>query len=57
MLERRNNGKIVKGGGMSFRVGKKFENRAGNPNLKKMISLDVHVVADMTTPGKYFRNV
>ncbi len=46
MLERRNNGKIVKGGGMSFRVGKKFENELGI-NLKKMISLDVHVAADM----------
>jgi hypothetical protein len=45
MLERRNNGKIVKGGGMSFRVGKKFENELGI-NLKRMISLDVHVVAD-----------
>lgn len=46
MLERRNNGKIVKGGGMSFRVGKKFENELGI-SLKKMISLDVHVAADM----------
>ena len=46
MLERRNNGKIVEGGGMSYRVGKKFENELGI-NLKKMISLDVHVVADM----------
>jgi hypothetical protein len=46
MLERRNNGKIVKGGGMSFRVGKKFENELGI-SLKRMISLDVHVVADM----------
>lgn len=46
MLERRNNGDIVKGGGMSFRVGKKFENELGI-NLKKMISLDLHVVADM----------
>ena len=45
MLERRNNGKIVKGGGMSYRVGKKFENELGI-NLKQMISLDVHVVAD-----------
>jgi hypothetical protein len=45
MLERRNNGKIVKGGGMSFRIGKKFENELGI-NLKRMISLDVHVVAD-----------
>lgn len=45
MLERRNNGKIVKGGGMSYRVGKKFENELGI-NLKKMISLDIHVVAD-----------
>ena len=46
MLERRNNGKIVKGGGMSYRVGKKFENELGI-NLKRMISLDVHVAADM----------
>jgi pyrroloquinoline quinone (PQQ) biosynthesis protein C len=45
MLERRNNGKIVKDGGMSYRMGKKFENELGI-NLKKMISLDVHVVAD-----------
>ena len=45
MLERRNNGKIVKNGGMSYRVGKKFENELGII-LKKMISLDVHVVAD-----------
>ena len=45
MLERRNNGKIVKDGGMSYRVGKKFENELGI-NLKRMISLDVHVVAD-----------
>jgi pyrroloquinoline quinone (PQQ) biosynthesis protein C len=45
MLERRNNGKIVRGGGMSYRVGKKFENELGI-QLKKMISLDVHVVAD-----------
>ena len=40
-----NVGKIVKGGGMSYRVGKKFENELGI-SLKKMISLDVHVVAD-----------
>ena len=46
MLERRNNGKIVNGGGMSYRVGKKFENELGI-NLKRMISLDVHVAADM----------
>ena len=46
MLERRNNGKIVRGGGMSYRVGKKFENELGI-NLKRMISLDVHVAADM----------
>ena len=46
MLERRNNGNIVKGGGMSFRMGKKFENEMGI-NLKKMISLDIHVAADM----------
>ena len=45
MLERRNNGEIVKDGGMSFRVGKKFENELGI-NLKKMVSLDVHSVAD-----------
>ena len=46
MLERRNNGQIVKGGGMSYRMGKKFENELG-VSLKKMISLDVHVAADM----------
>ncbi len=46
MLERRNNGKIVRGGGMSFRMGKKFENELGI-QLKKMVSLDVHVAADM----------
>jgi hypothetical protein len=46
MLERRNNGKIVKGGGMSYRMGKKFETELGI-NLKRMISLDVHVAADM----------
>ncbi len=46
MLERRNDGKIVKGGGMSYRMGKKFENELGI-SLKKMISLDVHVAADM----------
>ena len=46
ILERRNNGKIVKGGGMSYRVGKKFDNELGI-NLKKMISLDIHVAADM----------
>jgi hypothetical protein len=33
------------GGGMSFRMGKKFEDELGI-NLKKMISLDLHVVAD-----------
>jgi hypothetical protein len=31
---------------MSFRVGKKFENELGI-NLKRMISLDIHVAADM----------
>ncbi|HEX9452773.1 MAG TPA: hypothetical protein VGA27_00400, partial [Candidatus Binatia bacterium] len=31
---------------MSFRVGKKFENELGI-SLKRMISLDVHVAADM----------
>lgn len=45
MLERRNNGAIVKGGGVSLRVGRKFEKELGI-NLKKMISLDVHSVAD-----------
>jgi hypothetical protein len=45
MLERRNNGKIVKGGGMSYRMGKKFDNELGI-TLKRMVSLDVHVVAD-----------
>ena len=56
MLERRNNGKIVNGGGMSYRVGKKFENELGI-NLKRMISLDVHVVADMDLTRKYFGNI
>jgi len=45
MLERRNNGQIVKGGGMSLRMGNTFENELGI-NLKKMISLAVHAVAD-----------
>ncbi len=45
MLERRNNGQIVKGGGMSYRVGQKFEKELGI-SLKKMVSLDVHSVAD-----------
>jgi len=45
MLERRNNPEIVKGGGMSYRIGKKFENELGI-SLKKMISLDVHSTAD-----------
>ena len=66
MLERRNNGEIVKGGGMSYRVGQKFEKELGI-SLKKMVSLDVHSVADTdhsdmmegvynryaTTPGAY----
>lgn len=46
MLERRNNAEIVKGGGMSFRIGKKFERELGI-NLKRMISLDVHAAADV----------
>jgi pyrroloquinoline quinone (PQQ) biosynthesis protein C len=45
MLERRNNAEIVEGGGMSYRIGKKFEKELGI-NLKKMISLDVHSTAD-----------
>jgi pyrroloquinoline quinone (PQQ) biosynthesis protein C len=45
MLERRNNGEIVKGGGMSYRMGKKFEKELGI-SLKKMASLDLHAVAD-----------
>jgi hypothetical protein len=45
MLERRNNGDIVKGGGMSYRMGMKFQNELGI-SLKKMASLDLHVVAD-----------
>ncbi|MFQ5904414.1 MAG: iron-containing redox enzyme family protein [Candidatus Binatia bacterium] len=45
MLERRNSGQIVKGGGMSYRVGQKFEKELGI-SLKKMVSLDVHSVAD-----------
>jgi hypothetical protein len=45
MLERRNNGDIVKGGGMSYRMGMKFQNELGI-SLKKMASLELHVVAD-----------
>jgi hypothetical protein len=46
MLERRNNGNIVKGGGMSYRMGMKFQKELGI-SLKKMASLDLHTVADM----------
>lgn len=46
MLERRNNGMIVKGGGMSMRMGKKFAEELGI-SLKKMASLDLHVIADV----------
>lgn len=46
MLERRNNGQIVKGGGMSFRMGKKFDQELGI-GFKKMASLELHVVADV----------
>jgi len=45
MLERRNNAEIVDGGGMSYRIGKKFEKELGI-SLKKMVSLDVHSTAD-----------
>jgi len=45
VLERRNNGAIVKGGGMSYRMGMKFEKELGI-SLKKMASLDLHTVAD-----------
>ena len=45
MLERRNNGEIVKGGGFSLRMGQKFEKELGI-GLKKMVSLDVHSTAD-----------
>jgi len=45
ILERRNNGAIVKGGGFSFRIGQKFERELGI-NLKRLVSLDVHSVAD-----------
>jgi hypothetical protein len=45
MLERRNNGEIVKGGGMSYRMGMKFEQELGI-SLKKMASLDLHIIAD-----------
>ena len=44
-LERRNNGEIVKGGGMSYRMGMKFEKELGI-SLKKMASLELHAVAD-----------
>lgn len=45
MLERRNNAEIIEGGGMSYRIGQKFEKELGI-KLKKMISLDVHSTAD-----------
>ena len=45
MLERRNNPDIVTDGGMSYRIGKKFENELGI-SLKRMISLNVHSTAD-----------
>ncbi len=45
ILERRNNGKIVSGGGLSFRVGQRFEQELGI-NLKRMVSLQVHAEAD-----------
>jgi hypothetical protein len=45
MLERRNNGEIVRGGGFSFRMGQKFEKELGI-SLKKMVSLDLHSTAD-----------
>ena len=45
MLERRNNAEIVEGGGMSYRIGRKFEEELGI-NLKRMVSLDVHSTAD-----------
>ena len=45
VLERRNNPEVVKGGGMSYRIGKKFENELGI-SLKRMISLNVHSTAD-----------
>lgn len=45
MLERRNNAEIVEGGGMSYRIGQKFEKELGI-SLKKMVSLDVHSTAD-----------
>lgn len=45
MMERRNDPDIVKGGAMSYRIGKKFENELGI-NLKRMVSMDVHSTAD-----------
>ena len=45
MLERRNNPEIIVDGGMSYRIGKKFENELGI-SLKRMISLNVHSTAD-----------
>lgn len=45
ILERRNNGRIVEGGGLSFRVGKKFQSELGL-SLQKMVSLRVHAEAD-----------
>jgi hypothetical protein len=45
ILERRNNGAVVRGGGLSYRVGKRIERDLGI-DLKRMVSLSVHAVAD-----------
>ena len=46
MLERRNNGEIIKGGGLSARIAKRWVEDLGIP-LNKAPSLKVHSVADV----------
>ena len=45
MLERRNNGEIIKGGGLSARIGKRWVEDLG-VSIEKAPSLKVHAVAD-----------
>ena len=46
MLERRNNGEIIKGGGLSARIGKRWVEDLG-VSIEKAPSLKVHAVADV----------
>src|SRR5678815_3170405 len=46
MLERRNNGEIIKGGGLSARIAKRWVEDLG-VSIEKAPSLKVHAVADV----------